>query len=107
MSSRQKYDIIFGNLLSPTELERQKGEKMSKASNKGWISLNLWIAIAAVIGSGLITWLMGIMFSWSWSEFWSNFISNAASSAVIGFVLYWIITRPDEKKAGLERKIRH
>lgn len=57
--------------------------------------------IALAIG---LVWLVGIWFEWSWGDFWSNFISNAASSAVIGFVLYWIITRPDEKKAKEERK---
>ena len=77
---------------------------MSKASKEGWISLNSRIVFAAITGFGLLTWLTGMLFHWSWGEFWSNFISNAASSAVIGFVLYWIITRPDEKKARLDRK---
>lgn len=51
-----------------------------------------------------VVWLFGIWFEWSWSDFWSNFFSNAGSSAVIGFILYWIITRPDEKKSKQERK---
>jgi hypothetical protein len=51
-----------------------------------------------------IIWQVGRWFAWDWGEFWLNFISNAASSAVIGFVLYWIITRPDEKKSKQERK---
>lgn len=62
------------------------------------------IGIAFVVGVGWITWQVGVSFRWSWGDFWSNLISNAASSAVIGFVLYWIITRPDEKKSRRDRK---
>ncbi len=74
---------------------------MKKNSNSLWKWL-LGIAILAVLV--WITWQVGIWFAWDWGGFWSNFISNAASSAVIGFVLYWIITRPDEKKSKRERK---
>ena len=62
------------------------------------------IGFAVIVGIGWITWQIGICLNWSWGDFWSNFISNAGSSAVIGFILYWIITRPDEKKAKEERK---
>jgi len=48
--------------------------------------------------------LVGDYLKWSWSDFWLNLISNAASTALIGYVLYWIITRPDEKKAGQKRR---
>lgn len=66
--------------------------------------LNWLIGIVVILGIGFLTWEIGISFNWSWGDFWSNFISNAGSSAVIGFILYWIITRPDEKKARQERK---
>ncbi len=66
--------------------------------------LNGLIGIVIILGSGWLTWKIGIFFNWSWGDFWANFISNAGSSAVIGFILYWIITRPDEKKARQERK---
>jgi hypothetical protein len=66
--------------------------------------LNWSLGVVILATFGWITYQIGIWFKWSWGEFWSNFISNAASSAVIGFVLYWIITRPDEKKAKEERK---
>lgn len=62
----------------------------------------LIIALSAGLSWGI--WLLGQHFAWDWSEFWSNFISNAGSTAVIGFVLYWIITRPDEKKAAKQRR---
>jgi len=62
------------------------------------------LGFAIILGVGWITWLVGVLFKWSWGDFWSNLISNAASTAVIGFVLYWIITRPDEKKTRQERK---
>jgi len=68
-------------------------------------SLLKWlIGIAVITGLGWLTWQVGVCFNWSWGDFWSNLISNAGSSAVIGFILYWIITRPDEKKAKQERK---
>ncbi len=74
---------------------------MSKTTN----ALLKWlIGFAVIVGVGWITWFIGTSFKWSWGDFWSNLISNAASSAVIGFVLYWIITRPDEKKARQERR---
>jgi len=63
----------------------------------------LWL-IAILIGLCLGTWYLGQYYGWDWGGFWSNFISNAGSSAVIGFVLYWIITRPDEKKATNQRR---
>lgn len=66
------------------------------------ISWGKWFI--TIIGISVCIWLIGIWTGWMWADFWSNFISNAASSAVIGFVLYWIITRPDEKKAREERK---
>lgn len=66
--------------------------------------LNWLIGIVVILGIGWLTWKVGISFNWSWGDFWSNFISNAGSSAVIGFILYWIITRPDEKKARQDRK---
>jgi hypothetical protein len=62
------------------------------------------LVIAILIGLGMGTWLLGQHFAWDWGGFWSNFISNAGSSAVIGFILYWIITRPDEKKANDRRR---
>lgn len=74
---------------------------MNKNSNTIWKWL-IGIAVLAVIG--WLTWWIGVGLNWSWADFWSNLISNAASSAVIGFILYWIITRPDEKKARQERK---
>ena len=74
---------------------------MNKASG----FLLKWLtAVAAILAVAWLTWRFGVLLNWSWSDFWSNLISNAASSAVIGFVLYWIITRPDEKKARLDRK---
>ena len=66
--------------------------------------LNWLIGMFVILGIGWFTWKTGISFNWSWGDFWSNFISNAGSSAVIGLILYWIITRPDEKKARQERK---
>ena len=74
---------------------------MSKTSGPFWKWL---IGIAALVVIGWLTWQIGLSLDWSWADFWSNLISNAASSAVIGFILYWIITRPDEKKARQERK---
>ncbi len=62
------------------------------------------IGIIAIGGLGGLFWLIGALTHWTWSDFWSNFISNAASSGVIGFILYWIITRPDERKSREERK---
>lgn len=62
----------------------------------------LVITIVLVLILGI--WFLGEILAWSWSDFWSNFISNAGSSAIIGFVLYWIITRPDEKKANDRRR---
>ena len=66
-----------------------------------WKSL---LVIALLVGLSWVTWRLGHYFAWDWSDFWSNFISNAGSSAVIAFVLYWIITRPDEKKAASKRR---
>ena len=66
--------------------------------------LKWFIGIVIIVGLGWLIWQIGVHFKWSWSDFWSNFISNAGSSAVIGFILYWIITRPDEKKANQKRK---
>ena len=62
------------------------------------------IVIALLTGISWVTWRLGQHFAWDWGGFWSNFISNTGSSAVIGFVLYWIITRPDEKKAANIRR---
>lgn len=74
---------------------------MNKASD----TLLKWlIGLAVIVGLGWLTWQIGVLFNWSWGDFWSSLISNAASTAVIGFVLYWIITRPDERKARQERK---
>jgi hypothetical protein len=68
-------------------------------------SIVIWLGgFVALIVLSLFTWWAGTTFDWSWGDFWSNFISNAASSAVIGFVLYLIITRPDEKRARRERR---
>jgi len=64
----------------------------------------LLIGVAVVFGFGWLIRQVGVSFNWPWGDFWLNFISNAASSAVIGFVLYWIITRPDEKKAIQQRR---
>ena len=72
---------------------------MDKTSNIVWTILKWLFGIMILFGLGWLTWQVGVLFDWSWGEFWSNFITNTASSAVIGFVLYWIITRPDEKKA--------
>jgi hypothetical protein len=74
---------------------------MSKISNALWKWL---VGIAILIVLGCLTWRIGARLNWSWADFWSNLISNAASTAIIGFVLYWIITRPDDKKAKQERK---
>ncbi len=57
---------------------------MSKTSST---FLKWLIGIAAIVGVGWITWLVGVLFNWSWGDFWSNLISNATSTAVIGFVL--------------------
>jgi len=74
---------------------------MSKISSpfRKWL-----IGIAVLVLLGWLTWRIGACLNWSWADFWSNLISNAVSTAVIGFILYWIITRPDEKKAKKERK---
>lgn len=61
------------------------------------------LLLGILIFSG-ITSMLGIYFLWDWDDFWSNFMSNAASSAVIGIVLYWLITRPDEKKTTEQRR---
>jgi hypothetical protein len=66
--------------------------------------LNWFVWILVILGVGWLTWKIGFSFNWSWGDFWSDFISNAGSSAVIGFIIYWIITRPDEKRARQERK---
>jgi len=50
------------------------------------------------------TWLVGKHFGWDWGNFWSNFISNARFHRRHCVVLYWIITRPDEKKAVDRRR---
>lgn len=72
---------------------------------KDWGFLwKLLLLISLVIGLSWGTWLLGRHFAWGWVDFWSNFISNAGSSVVIGFVLYWIITRPDEQKATKKRR---
>jgi hypothetical protein len=63
----------------------------------------LLLAIGLLIGLSWGTCWLGNHFAWDWGDFWSNFISNAGSTAVIGIVLYWIITRPDEKKATKRR----
>ncbi|MHC1685980.1 MAG: hypothetical protein AB6733_24120, partial [Clostridiaceae bacterium] len=64
----------------------------------------LFLILGLLVGVSCAIWRLGQYFSWDWGGFWSNFISNAGSSAVIGFVLYWIITRPDEKKAANQRR---
>jgi hypothetical protein len=69
----------------------------------------LWklsLVIFLLVGISWGTTLIGQHFNWDWGGFWSNFISNAGSSAVIGFVLYWIITRPDEKKVAQKRRVQ-
>lgn len=64
-----------------------------------------WLRVIVVIALlGGFIWLAGFYLRWDWPDFWSNFISNAGSSAVIGYVLYWLITRPDEKKAVENRR---
>jgi hypothetical protein len=78
--------------------------EMKKLINSWWDFLKGIILIILIIGISWGTWLLGRYFAWDWGSFWSNFISNAGSSAVIGFVLYWIITRPDEKKATDQRR---
>ncbi len=62
------------------------------------------IGIAVIVAVAWIIWLVGALFKWSWGDFLSNLISNAVSSAIIAFALYWIITRPDEKKARRDRR---
>jgi len=74
---------------------------MQRATTTKSALLKWFPGIVIIIG---LVWYAGNWFEWSWADFWSNFISNAASSAVIGFVLYRIITRPDEKKSREERK---
>jgi hypothetical protein len=62
----------------------------------------IWKLVLVILLLVVISWgtmLIGQHFVWDWGGFWSNFISNAGSSAIIGFVLYWVITRPDAKKA--------
>jgi len=66
--------------------------------------LNALFIFSLLAGICLATWLLGQYFAWDWGGFWLNFISNAGSSAVIGFVLYWIITRPDEKRDADQRR---
>lgn len=51
-----------------------------------------------------LVWSIGYYFLWSWGNFWSDIISNAVASAIIGYILYWVITRPDEKKANSKRR---
>ena len=63
-----------------------------------------WGIVAGILLFVLVSWMVGSIFQWPWGDFWSNFFSNAGSSAVIGFVLYWIITRQDEKKATGQRR---
>ncbi len=77
---------------------------MIKTSDGARTLLKWLIGLAVLIGLGWLTWKIGISFHWSWGDFWSSLISNAASTAVIGFVLYWIITRPDERKTRQERR---
>lgn len=69
-----------------------------------WKLAKVVLVVAALVVVGWGTWVLGQHFTWDWGGFWSNFISNAGSSAVIGFVIYWIITRPDEKKAATLRR---
>lgn len=68
-----------------------------------WI-LRFFAIIAVLVAISWVTWRIGVYFNWSWGDFWSNLISNAASSAVIGFILYWVITRPDEQKVTDKRR---
>lgn len=77
---------------------------MIKISDNASTLLKWLVGLTVLIGLGWLTWQIGILFHWSWGDFWSSLISNAASTAVIGFVLYWIITRPDERKARQERR---
>lgn len=58
----------------------------------------------SLLAASLGAFVIGQYFRWDWGGFWSNFISNAGSSAVIGAFLYWLITRPDEKKAANQRR---
>jgi hypothetical protein len=72
---------------------------------KKFLNFLEWLAVLAVLSVicwGV--WRLGQHFAWDWGGFWSNFISNAGSSAVIGAFLYWLITRPDEKKATDQRR---
>jgi hypothetical protein len=74
---------------------------MKKSWNYLW---KISLVFSLLLGVSWVTWLLGQHLAWDWGGFWSNFISNAGSSAVIGFVLYWIITRPDEKKVVNQRR---
>ncbi len=69
------------------------------------LKFSTWLfVLVLLIGICWGTWRLGQHFAWDWGDFWSNFISNAGSSAVIGLVVYWIITRPDEKKVVDQRR---
>jgi hypothetical protein len=69
---------------------------------KPFISYLVITIVAMILCIG--TWELGNYYQWNWADFWSNLISNGASSAVIGIILYWIITRPDEKKSSDKRR---
>jgi len=62
------------------------------------------LATIIIIIFCFLIWSIGHYFLWSWGNFSSDIISNAVASAIIGYILYWVITRPDEKKANSKRR---